>query len=567
MRLFRKFIVTLLAVCVIAGSMAVNVSAATEINDIDKGYWSLQEKFNTALESGDTTGIITWGEAILSLFLKGESPAVKAAQWKANGDLELHMVRTVAPAVAEAYEKLGNYEKAKIAYQIALPLVDAWQEKYFPEDRVTVRNIILNKISACDINVAVYAEVPGNGGDVSYHNAKFEPQKGVYFGECYTEESQQIKGGKPQSASLVYVLFETEEIENFDWYIRPLSKTRQIIEIAWNLVHEGATLASVPNQRQKIEKAADYLKDLGTPILLRFGAEMNVWQKKADAEQFKTAFRFVSQIMKQRAPNVAMLWSPNWLGHQETTLDMFYPGDEYVDWVGLSLYTVKYFGGQDLDDKGQAMYLTNNYANPVKQLESLVNNYGSRKPIILSECGVENYSIAKKEYTTEWAKPQLRAIYDTIPIVFPQVKAILYFNTKPVEVDSQSRFSLYDNKEMESLYKELTLKPHFIPAGKDSADVSYKKLGTVTLPANKVTLAVYAPYLNKGTLSAVYRLDGTVIGGSNTVPYRYLFDFSKHGDGMHKLTVEIKAASGQPLKTETFNLRKSGASVNIEKAQ
>ena len=549
MKLLKNFIAVGIVMAIVF--TACGVFAATTTDQLDKKYWSLQENYNKAVESGNTAGIISHGEAIMNLFIGNADPAVKAAQWKANGDLELNIMRGVLNAVAKAYEKQGDFQNAKRVYEIALPIDVAWQEVNNPDDTEFVRSSYLNKINAYDTAFSVYAEVDGNSGDTSYHGAKHEPETGVYFGECHTTEENQEKLSKAQSATLIYVRYESETIEQFDYLLKPMSESHEIIEIAWNLFNEGETLAKVLKERSKIESAADYLNKLGTPILLRFGAEMNVWQKKADPEKFKEAFKFVSRIMKERAPNVAMLWSPNWLGHVETTYEQFYPGDKYVDWVGASVYSKKYPKGQLAEEVSASIYLYDGFADPVKQIEKIVEEYGDKKPIILSECGVENYSVTRKEYTNEWAKQQMSGIYENIPMIFPQVKAILYFNTES-PLNKENRFTLSDNSEILDLYKKLTAGSYFIPFGKERSDVSYKKLGEpINLPAAIVPFRAYTAYIKKDNLTITYFIDDKWVGASDKVPYRQLIDLSKFSAGKHTLKV-VMTSDGRELESNSY---------------
>src|SRR5699024_1292305 len=79
-------------------------------------------------------------------------------------------------------------------------------------------------------------------------------------------------------------------------------------------------------------------------------AEMNIWGNTATPDEFKTAFITIANYMRQ-LPNIATVWSA---AHTSTwksdsfpyTADDFYPGDEYVDWVGVNCYPNKYFDGQ-----------------------------------------------------------------------------------------------------------------------------------------------------------------------------------------------------------------------------
>jgi hypothetical protein len=348
--------------------------------------------------------------------------------------------------------------------------------------------------------------------------------------------------------------------------LKPLSEQKDAIQIAWNLHQEGDSLARILNDRAKIEREAEYLAGLGIPIFLRFAAEMNVWEKTPDAKKYIDAFRFVATIMKEKAPNVAMVWSVNSTSAAGLNYEMFYPGDEYVDWVGVSLYSSKYFRDDiNQSDETQAIYLTGKYANPLKQLDPVIQQYGGKKPIMLSEVGVENFSLASRKDETEWAIPQMVLMYRFLPIVYPQVKAIFYFNTDG-ENDSRNRYTLWDNREIRDLYAELVSSPYFIKRGERNASVSYKKLenATVTMPANNVTLVTYSPYIGRPSLTQTYRIDGERIGEGNrrNGHGRQRFDLSNRADGSYTLTVTI-ADGNATLETRALHLRKRGNEVTV----
>ena len=69
-------------------------------------------------------------------------------------------------------------------------------------------------------------------------------------------------------------------------------------------------------------------------------------------------------------------------------MDDYYPGDEYVDWVGCSLYSQKYFLGRndwpDAEKFNEIVFRSGQNADPVLALSKLVETYGNRKPIALS---------------------------------------------------------------------------------------------------------------------------------------------------------------------------------------
>lgn len=556
-------VILVLAIC-LPGVSSVFATGAKTVEQLDKRYWSVQPKYDAAVKDENNQDIIKYGEDTMAIFLGTAYPDAaeakkKADDYLANRALEINILRGVIMNVAWAYETLGRNKEAKKVYELALPFIEAYG-KYHGLDQSFSIILVKNKIKLYDIQVSVYAEVPRANRNTSFKNAKHEPENGVYFGESLTANPEEASlGEKNSSSALIYTMFETESIAGFNYLIESIAKQKEIIQIAWNLLNEGESLAGVLNQRAKIEREAEYLKSLGTPVFLRFGAEMNIWTKPANPKQFIDAFRFVAAIMKEKAPNVAMVWSVNSVSAEGMNYEMFYPGDEYVDWVGISLYTSKYFmGNKEQDENAQAIYLTGKYANPVLMLEPLIKQYGDKKPIMIAEGGVENYSVKNKTDETVWAEPQMRLMYSFLPVIYPQVKAIYYFN-KYADTRSPCRYTLFENAKINKQYAELTANSYFIKKGEKAGGVSYKKIaGTVNSPTNAVSLVTYAPYIDKPNLTKTYRLDKNWIGAGD----RQKFDFTKYADGLHTLTIEI-ADSGTILETVTIYVKKNGETVTL----
>ncbi len=92
-----------------------------------------------------------------------------------------------------------------------------------------------------------------------------------------------------------------------------------------------------------IDKWATDAKSFGAPFFLRYGHEMNdpyryPWGPQNNKpEDFIAAWRHLTERFKQMgANNVIWLWSP----HPAYSYKEFYPGIEYVDWIGTT--TINY---------------------------------------------------------------------------------------------------------------------------------------------------------------------------------------------------------------------------------
>ena len=168
------------------------------------------------------------------------------------------------------------------------------------------------------------------------------------------------------------------------------------------------------------------INDQGTPVVLRFAHEMNgswyPWSQRPT--QYIEVFRKVAAAVHQRAPGTAMLWAPNYGGgypfsagqygavpgtsdfalldtNADGVLTMaddpylpYYPGDDAVDWVGMSLYHWgKHYpwGTNDIPEAGKlAGMLTGTYSGSVGDERAVPDFYQvfgaqHRRPVAITE--------------------------------------------------------------------------------------------------------------------------------------------------------------------------------------
>lgn len=156
----------------------------------------------------------------------------------------------------------------------------------------------------------------------------------------------------------------------------------------------------------------------------------------------------------------------------------YYPGDSYVDWVGVSLYTNKFrsyqnpVAGKDFEE----MYYGNGiYANPISKLRDIVDRYGDRKPIIITEGGTGHSIRGGSSELAGFASNQLNMLYTYVNMVFPQVKGIIYF-----DVDLNKNGYVYafnKNASVFSNYQRVTENNMALIKNFGTSPYSYVKVG------------------------------------------------------------------------------------------
>ncbi|MCL2854760.1 MAG: hypothetical protein FWE21_03985 [Defluviitaleaceae bacterium] len=550
-----------------------------DVAAVPRGFWAVLAPYTNALDNNNSAAITAAGRGVINFWLDGRDAAQMAEYW--GGDVTgygfiINNIWSVSNMVARHYGYLGDGDGLRWAYTMAYTFLDAYQALTphiggNPDDMEFARTRIRNRLDGLNTHIAVFAEMAGDGGHTIYFGALHEPAQGILFGE-QVGNATVISGMHRPSAVTIYVEFEIEDMRsrvlydlNTNQHIHGINpEDYAIIQIAWNFLYEGATLANVPGQEAMVRQAARFLEELNLPILLRVGAEMDVWSNPANPQEFIEAFRFITKIMRQEAPNVAMVYSVNFISAFGMDWQMFYPGDDYVDWVGISLYTTRYFMGNPYtDDATAALRRTGYHANPLAFVHQLAEEFGDRKPLIITEGGVSLYNVQNGEDLTHWAMPVMRHIYSYIPLMFPQVKAMFWFNTHVAGENQHFHFGSFPQARY--LYSRLTAQPPFIPMGQTQSHISFARLGceeTATMPANAVVLLTYVPHLNLGDLLVEYRLNGDWLGSSRYAPHRRSFDLSHINDGGHVITVRA-INDGNVLHTVDLMLNKNGGYITI----
>ncbi|MFP4281178.1 MAG: glycoside hydrolase family 26 protein [Opitutales bacterium] len=89
--------------------------------------------------------------------------------------------------------------------------------------------------------------------------------------------------------------------------------------------------------------------DLGFPIVFRPFHEMDGewfwWGNHVGAEVYREAYRLLVDYMRERTDLVLFCWSPD---VKEPDLELYYPGDDYVDMIGRDIY---WFGSEEREGR------------------------------------------------------------------------------------------------------------------------------------------------------------------------------------------------------------------------
>ncbi|MFH1709537.1 MAG: glycosyl hydrolase, partial [bacterium] len=198
----------------------------------------------------------------------------------------------------------------------------------------------------------------------------------------------------------------------------------------------------------------DWAKDIKAykkTVFLRWGHEFNIekypWgigNNGKDPDKYIKAFRHVHDIFKKAgAENVKWIWCFNNYPNPDenwNSWDLAYPGDEYVDWIGIDGYnwgtTQSWSGWQSFKEM---------FRNQVREASKKYPN----KPVMIAEFG----STEQGGNKAAWVKE----IPDALKISMDQVKVVVLFDVK-----KESDWRVNSSKKAEAAYRSVFHDPYFL---------------------------------------------------------------------------------------------------------
>jgi hypothetical protein len=218
-------------------------------------------------------------------------------------------------------------------------------------------------------------------------------------------------------------------------------------------------------------KWAEEAKLDGIPLLIDFAVEPNGdwfgWSGKYNGagktdgygdptypdgpERYRDAYRHIIDIFRGvGASKATWFFHFNYISSPKSKWNQpyyYYPGDDYIDWIGFSLY-----GVQDNKENVMDMSFATQLASDSKNLKT----FGTTKPVALLEFGV---SENPKEDKDKWIREAFNVIMDNPYITFSAI-SVWHENWKEGSRISQLRID--SSEESLRTFKDLIKDKRFI---------------------------------------------------------------------------------------------------------
>lgn len=212
---------------------------------------------------------------------------------------------------------------------------------------------------------------------------------------------------------------------------------------------DGTSLDEIVSGRADalIQARAQAVRAFGAPLFIRFAAEMNgdwlPWSGAAngrDPHLYVAAWRRVHSIFQEEgAANAVWVWSPNSTDSPREPWNRFvryYPGDDYVDWVGVDGYN---WGSTRSWSSWQS------FASIV---EPVYRAFAGRKPIMVSEVSSAEQGGSKAAWIASAAL--------ALETRFPAIRALIWF-----DVDKEADWRADSSPAALRSFRTLASEPYF----------------------------------------------------------------------------------------------------------
>lgn len=239
---------------------------------------------------------------------------------------------------------------------------------------------------------------------------------------------------------------------SFDKTAMNATSARGAIPLVTMGLGKEMTLEAVVNGSQDaaIKKWAQEAKAWGHPFLFAPWWEMNGnWYAWGRSPDFVAAWRhFHDLVVGEGATNVTWTWVTNSIwSDPESNPSPYYPGDQYVDWVGLDSY-----------NWGRNPAQPDRWINPDQTLTptlNIIKELAPTKPIAI----VENASTEYGGNKTDWIREMLTAYLPH----HPEIKAYLWFNWNFPKNGKRADWPIESSAPAQQQFRQAVQSSLFVP--------------------------------------------------------------------------------------------------------
>jgi len=478
------------------------------------------------------------------------------------GDKDYTNAANVFKRIGQCHANLGQYDLAAQAW-------DSESANWSAAGKAAETAASKRRADYVRSTVKLFAAVePQALADTYDHGALFEPTVGAYLG-AYAESDQKVHDTKdwkyfytekfPELTGrkhAAYMLYTTwgRSFEELYAHVEEAKEHGTALQIALQPMNGLGEVTDGPYLREYARAAAAS----GVPIFLRFANEMNgnwvPWS--GDPQQYIEKFRLVADVFHEEAPdNVVVVWAPNDI--PVDTITQYYPGDEYVDWVGVSLYSIY---NPALDPLKAGL----DRSNHLQKFEHVYNLYAKKKPLFISEGAISYIYPEEDRLVDAWAAYRTKEFYATLPMLYPGVKAVFWFDATKTEASREKHFMLSANDMLLNAYKQAIQHPFYLDSIGQESKKAYINAAEAGLPPRAVELSAYVQTVEPMLGKVEYVIGGKSIGTATAAPWTIKHDFAPYRGQSVAIAVKAYGTDGKLITTQQVKAAVGDALVTVK---
>ncbi|MCW2120420.1 glycosyl hydrolase [Flavobacterium sp. 7A] len=303
-------------------------------------------------------------------------------------------------------------------------------------------------------------------GNREFYNAKYEPQTGIYHGagqdkNGFNDYVNAVGQDKMPAIYMTYVNV-TSSVKKIQRWGKGLKQVLDslpkgmIPQIGLGFTGGKDTGAGLDKEvadgkyDQQLQAFYKVLLELDRPSFTRIGYEFEGDWNGYSPESYKKVFITISKAFKEKNIKSATVWcsgggSADFISTEK--LMEYYPGDQYVDWWGIDI-----FSPEEFDNNGLQNFFDGAHEH--------------KKPVMIGECTPRFVGVMDGKVSWDkWFKPFFKMLYDN-----PGIKAFCYINWDWEYWSNRNGFPWHDWKDARieknpfvlEAYKKEMEKPLFI---------------------------------------------------------------------------------------------------------
>ncbi|MCL4425333.1 MAG: stalk domain-containing protein [Firmicutes bacterium] len=464
--------------------------------------------------------------------------------------------------LAQIYYNRKEYDRATEAWDQEAAF---WTKVNYLDDAVIARRHANTVRSTIKVFVARSAAAVG---DRFYSGTPLEPKTGTYLG-AYAERDPAVHDistwsrfyteglpaltGKKHAAYLLYVTWG-----------QPLPFTHfqraRAAGVALQLAVQPLLGLDTVRDNYYLKEFVRSIAATGVPVFIRFAGEMNGdWVRwGGNPALYKEKFRLVAKAIHAGASNAVMVWAPN--DFPEKNMDDYYPGDDAVDWIGVSSYST-YETHSDPEGKEDRTSQLDRFADAYQR-------YSPKKPFMLAETGISHHNYRLDKEIKDWALAQMRRYYAALPRLYPRVKAIFWYDVDEGNLIQETgrlknNYLLSRDQDILSTYRSMIADPFYLSEiGQEAGQVylPIEEAGLSTIYIYVSYIKVFDPFVSR----VDYEVEGRLVASNQQPPYSASIDFSPWAGQPVKLTVKVYGRDGTMVAQRDIQCAVGSATVNLD---